>query len=214
KRVSQPRVLIELLLLRLSHLDHTVRIEDLIEGLGGAPTDKAASAHRGSSPAPVVGASRRPPSEPRPGGDRRASSAVASPSPEPVPPSPATSRDLVTAFKTVLRQGRGTLPGGLPTILKGASVEKAGERGLRIGLPEGMGLDDLPRNSVPSLRQALARHLDYAPDIDIVEGPRAARSAPRAVSPEQVRQERLEELAEREPLLARAVEELDLELVD
>ncbi|MXY31603.1 MAG: hypothetical protein F4179_08265 [Gammaproteobacteria bacterium] len=85
---------------------------------------------------------------------------------------------------------------------------------MRIGLPDGMGLDDLPRNSVASLRQALARHLDHAPEIDIVEGGRAAPRAPRAVSREQVRQERLEELVEREPLLARAVEELDLELVD
>jgi len=208
KRVSQPRVLIELLLLRLSHLDHTVRIEDLIEGLGGVPARPAADPKPtpprpspASRPSAVASPASRPP-------------AVAPPAPEPVSSSATTGADLVTAFKTVLRQGRGTLPGGLPTILKGASVEKAGERGLRIGLPEGLGLDDLPRNSIASLRQALARHLDYAPDIDIVKGPRAARSAPRAVSPAQVRQERLEELVEREPLLARAVEELDLELVD
>ena len=198
KRVSQPRVLIELLLLRLSHLDHTVRIEDLIEGLGGAP----------ARPAPDP-----KPTPPRPSPASRRS-AVAPPAPEPVSSSATTGADLVTAFKTVLRQGRGTLPGGLPTILKGASVEKAGESGLRIALPDGMGLDDLPRNSVASLRQALARHLDYTAEIDIVEGGGAAPRAPRAVSPQQVRQERLEELVEREPLLARAVEELDLELVD
>ncbi len=198
KRVSQPRVLIELLLLRLSHLDHTVRIEDLIEGLGGAPARPAPDPNP-TPPRPL------PPSRP---------SAVAPPAQEPVSSSATTGADLVTAFKTVLRQGRGTLPGGLPTILNGASVEKAGESGLRIALPDGMGLDDLPRNSVASLRQALARHLDYAPEIDIVEGGGAAPRAPRAVSPQQVRQERLEELVEREPLLARAVEELDLELVD
>ena len=198
KRVSQPRVLIELLLLRLSHLDHTVRIEDLIEGLGGAPARPAPD----PKPTPLRPS---PPSRP---------SAVAPPAPGPVSSSATTGADLVTAFKTVLRQGRGTLPGGLPTILKGASVEKAGKSGLRIALPDGMGLDDLPRNSVASLRQALARHLDYAPEIDIVEGGGAAPRAPRAVSPQQVRQERLEELVEREPLLARAVEELDLELVD
>ncbi len=198
KRVSQPRVLIELLLLRLSHLDHTVRIEDLIEGLGGAP----------ARPAPDPN-----PTPPRPSPASRPS-AVAPPAPGPVSSSATTGADLVTAFKTVLRQGWGTLPGGLPTILNGASVEKAGESGLRIALPDGMGLDDLPRNSVASLRQALARHLDYAPEIDIVEGGGAAPRAPRAVSPQQVRQERLEELVEREPLLARAVEELDLELVD
>ena len=193
KRVSQPRVLIELLLLRLSHLDHTVRIEDLIEGLGGVPARPAAD----PKPTPP-----RPPP------------AVAPPAPEPASSSATTGKDLVTAFETVLRQGRGTLPAGLPTLLKGATVENAGEKGLRVGLPGGMGLDDLPRNSVALLRQALVRHVGYSPEIDIVEGRRTARSAPRAVSPEQVRQKRLAELVEREPLLGRAVEELDLELVD
>ena len=208
KRVSQPRVLIELLLLRLSHLEHTVRIEDLIEGLGGAPTRPAADPQP-TPPRPSPPS--RPSAVPSPASPP---SAVAPPAPGPVSSSATTGADLVTAFETVLRQGRGTLPGGLPTILKGASVEKAGESGLRIELPAGMRLDDLPRNSVASVRQALARHLDYAPEIDIVESGRAAPRAPRAVSPEQVRQERLEELVEREPLLAGAVEELDLELVD
>ena len=243
KRVSQPRVLIELLLLRLSHLDHTVRIEELIEGLGGAParpaadpqptlprpssasrpkaatrrraaTRKTAARHRGSSPPPTADSSGRAVAEPQPAGTGHASSALASPAPEPVPSSAGTGGDLIAAFGTVLRQGRGTLPGGLPTILKGAPVENAGERGLRIRLPDGLGLADLPRNSVASLKRALAGHLDYTPDIDIVESLRAAPSAPPPVSPEQARQERLAELVEREPLLARAVEELDLELVD
>ncbi len=243
KRVSQPRVLIELLLLRLSYLDHTVRIEDLIEGLGGAPARpeadpkppppplspasrpkaaakpraaarETASTHRGSGPPPAADSSRRAAAQRQPARAGHASSAVASPAPEPVPSSVTTGGDPVTAFETVLRQGRGTLPAGLPTILKGAPVENAGETGLRVRLPGGMGLDDLPRNSVALLRQALTRHLGHTPDIDIVESRRTAPSAPRAVSPEQVREERLQELVEREPLLARAVEELDLELLD
>ena len=243
KRVSQPRVLIELLLLRLSHLDRTVRIEDLIEGLGGTParpaadpqptlprsrppsrpkaatgrratTRKTASGHRASSSPSTADSSGRAVSGPQPAGAGHASSAVPPPAPEPVPSSAGTGGDLITTFETVLREGRGTLPGGLRTILKGAPVENAGERGLRIRLPDGLGLADLPRNSVGSLKRALAGHLDYTPDIDIGESLRAAPSASRAVSPEQVRQELLADLVEREPLLARAVEELDLELVD
>lgn len=201
KRVSQPRVLIELLLLRLSHLEHTVRIEELIEGLGGAPARPA------TDPKPT-----RP--RPSPAVAAPAPEAVPSPAPEAVPSSANAGGDPVAAFGTVLRQGRGTLPAGLPTLLKGASVERAGERGLRVRLPGGMGLDDLPRNSVALLGRALARHLGHTPDIDIVESRQAAPAAPRAVSPEQVRRQRLQELVEREPLLARAVEEFDLELVD
>lgn len=239
KRVSQPRVLVELLLLRLSHLDRTVRIEDLIEGLGGAParpaadsaptllrpatasrpkagrkpraaTRTTASANSGSSPPPSSDAS----SEPQPAAPRQASSVVASPAPEPVPPSVAAVGDPAAAFERLLATGRGMLRGGLTTVLRGARVENAGERGLRVALPHGMTREDLPPNSVPSLRKALADHLGYAPEIDFDEGPNEHPSGPPATSPEQMRRERLEELVEREPLLARAVEELDLELVD
>ena len=239
KRVSQPRVLIELLLLRLSYLDRTVRIEDLIEGLGGAParaqadpaptpsrpapasrpkpgrkpraaTRTTASANSGSSPPPSSDAS----SEPQPAGPRQASSVVASPAPEPVPPSVAADGDPAAAFERLLATGRGMLRGGLTTVLRGARVENAGERGLRVALPHGMTREDLPPNSVPSLRKALADQLGYAPEIDFDEGPNERPSGPPPASPEQMRQERLEELVEREPLLARAVEELDLELVD
>ena len=243
KRVSQPRVLIELLLLRLSYLDHTVRIEDLIEGLGGAParppadpkptrprsspasrpraaarrraaTREAASGHRGSSPPPAADSSRGAVSESEPGGAGRAPSAVPSATPEPGPTSATTAGDPAAAFERMLAGGRGMLRGGLTTVLKGARVENAGERRLRVTLPHGMRQEDLPPNSVPSLRKALADHLGYAPEIDFDEGREERPSAPRAVSREQVRQERLQELVEREPLLARAVEELDLELVD
>jgi len=263
KRVSQPRVLVELLLLRLSYLDRTVRIEDLIEGLGGAPARPAAdpepaparpasgfrpkagskpraaarataSAHRGSSAPPASGSSRRASgpqpagpepqpagtgpklaaSEPLPGEPRHASSVAASPAPEPVTPSVTADADPAAAFARLLSRGRGKLRGGLTTVLRGAHVENAGERGLRVALPHGMTREDLPPNSVPSLRKALADQLGYAPEIDFGEGRNERPSGPRAVSPQQVRQERLEELVEREPLLARAVEAFDLELVD
>jgi DNA polymerase-3 subunit gamma/tau len=241
KRVSQPRVLVELLLLRLSYLDRTVRIEDLIEGLGGAPARRAtdpqptpsrrlpasrpkagskpraatratAPAHRGASPPPAADSTPGA-SGPRPAGPRRASS-VASPVPEPSPSSVTADGDPAAAFERLLAGGRGILRSGLTTVLRGARVENAGGRGLRVALPHGMTREDLPPNSVPSLRKALADRLGYAPEIDFGEGRNERPSGPRAVSPEQMRQERLEELVEREPLLARAVEELDLELVD
>ena len=243
KRVSQPRVLVELLLLRLSYLDRTVRIEDLLEGLGGAParpatdpkptlrrpspasrrkavtrrrpaTLKTASTHRGSSPSPAADSPGGITSEPPPAGSVGSAVDAAAPSEESVASAANTETDLVAAFENVLEQDREMLPPGLTTLLKGARVENAGERGLRIMLPDGMGLDDLPRNSVPALRKALAKRVGFPPEIEFSEGRSKAPPGPRAVSPEQVRQERLDELVEREPLLARAVEELDLELVD
>ena len=248
KRVTQPRVLVELLLLRLSYLDRTVRIEDLIESLGGAPgrpaTDpeptpsRAAPAARpkvrpraagkprattrttaspagASSPrAPADASAQRATPKPRAAGFGRASSGMASPASAPLPPSAPAAGDPVAAFNTLLARGRGALRGGLATILKGARVENAGERGLRVTLPHGIAREDLPPSSVPSLRKALADGLGYAPEIDFDEVQNERSSAPRAPSPEQVRRERLKDLEGREPLLARAVEEFDLELVD
>ena len=110
---------------------------------------------------------------------------------------------------------RGGVPRGLRSFLHAARRERAGKTGLRLTISPGPGLDRLRQpGTVPRLREALASHLGYTPDIDIVEGRETGPSAPRHVSPKQARRERLQELVEREPLLARAVEELDLELVD
>ena len=276
KRVSQPRVLVELLLLRLSYLDRTVRIEELLESLGGAPkppvtapeaadaqlparprrtpATRTRPAQRKPAPAQRDAGTVRSTSATRPGDDRRAipsEEAVpelrASPtgkigrsptgtdaaprrggpagaersSPGPVPPAaestapPANAgTDPVAAFKNLRRQGRGILPGGLPFLLRGARVEEAGERRLRVTLPHGISLDDLPRSSVSSLKEALASPLGYRPHIDIVEGRETGPSSPRTVTQEQARRERLHAMVKREPLLARAVEEFDLELLD
>ena len=257
KRVSQPRVLVELLLLRLSYLDRTVRIEELLDSLGGSPKPPATAPE--AAPGPVLTQSRRKPA-PRTRTAKRASAPTTStrpqkpgrapvqrdagiaesapagaapeprrggpagaerPSPDPVAPatesapSPAkTGTDPVAALKNLLRQGRGVLPDGLPFLLRGARVEEAGERGLRVTLPHGISLDDLPPTSISSVKEALANPLGFRPQIDIVEGREPGPSSPRTVTPEQARRERLHAMAKREPLLARAVEELDLELLD
>ena len=243
KRVSQPRVLIELLLLRLSHLDHTVRIEDLIEGLGGTParpaadpqptlprpsppsrpktatrrraaTRKTASGQRGSRPPPAGEPSPRAASEPRSAEPGNTSAAAAPLPPEQGPPSVTADADPVAAFDSLLAKGEG-MPSGLRAFLHGAGRRRMGERGIRLTVSPGPGLDRLRApGGTNALAAALQRQLGYRPKIDVDEGLNERPSRPPASSPQQVRQERLEELVEREPLLARAVEELDLELVD
>ena len=244
KRVSQPRVLVELLLLRLSYLDRTVRIEDLIEGLGGAPgrpaTDpkptapptapssrpkagnRPGAAPRGTTstsrgpgpPSPADASPRRAASEPKPAGAGPAPAVVASPASQPAPSSETGNSDPVAAFDALLTRGEG-IPSGLRPFLQGAGRERLGQRGLRLTVSPGPGLDRLRRAGGTNwLAEALHRQLGYRLRIDVEEGRPAGSSGPRSVSPEQVRQERLEELVEREPLLARAVEELDLELLD
>ena len=259
KRVSQPRVLIELLLLRVSYLDRTVRIEELLESLGGAPRPAATAAdpapqRRPATPTrppaqetrtrkrkPVAAPRDPPPTEPSPSSaptEPTLSSAEAAPDSRPVPeplrdsharagraspdrgpsvptpPPAAAGGDPVAAFRSLLASGQG-IRSGLRPFLRGARAERVGERALRLTVAPGPGLDQLRRpGEVTDIAEALARLLDYRPSIEVAEGPQAGSSSPRAVSPQQVRQERLRELVEREPLLARAVEELDLELLD
>lgn len=243
KRVSQPRVLIELLLLRLSHLDHTVRIEELIEGLGGAPARPAADqephpsrpaprsrpkagrrprpaaretapSHRGARLPPADETPPRAASRPQSAEPGDTSSAAAPLPPEQVPPSVTADADPVAAFDSLLVKGEG-MPSGLRPFLHGAGRQRMGERGIRLTVSPGPGLDWLSTTSgTNALAEALQRQLGYRPKIDVDEAPNERPSRPPATSPQQVRQERLEELVEREPLLARAVEELDLELVD
>ncbi len=242
KRVSQPRVLVELLLLRMSHLDRTVRIEDLLESLGGAPKPRETesafsrpeSASRPKATAPKPAAARatastsRPSSPPRASGfpagraapdsaaaeDESSSSVADSSPPEPTPASEIAGGDPVETFERLLAERGGALS-GLRPFLRGAGRERMGERGLRLIVPSGPGLDRLLRpGGTHDLAEALGKLLGYRPVVEVAAGREETSSGPRTVSPGQVRQERLRELTEREPLLARAVEELDLELVD
>ena len=51
RRSPNPRVLVEMLLLRLTYLDRTVALEDLIRALGGAPAPAGSAAALGDQPA-------------------------------------------------------------------------------------------------------------------------------------------------------------------
>ena len=50
RRTGRPRVLVEMLLLRMSYLDRTVELEDLVKALGGAPTGDRRPRAAGTAP--------------------------------------------------------------------------------------------------------------------------------------------------------------------
>jgi DNA polymerase-3 subunit gamma/tau len=125
RRSGHPRLLVEMLLLRLSYLDRTVDLEDLLRGLGGAP------------------APARPP-------PRDAAKGPAASRPGPAPPPRASAGDE-----------------------EGASTWR-----------------------------------------QVLEAPDPPRASGRRVSQDAVLEGRVKELAAKEPRLERAVEELDLELLE
>ena len=144
RRSGNPRLLVEMLLLRFSYLDRTVDLEELLRAVGAAPPGERAGGSGPSRGSGAQGSARGP--DPRP--------AAASATPAPAKSEPTTS---------------GTASAGRPS--DGAAVLK---RALESG-------------AVPP----------------------GAR-----ITTESVRKGRLRELIAKEPLLERAVEELDLELLD
>ena len=218
RRTGRPRVLIEMLLLRMSYLDRTVELEEIIQALGGAP----AVAQAGPVPTPSRAASPvAPAASPDPRAER------------PVPPDPADSpspdRSSDAVWNAVLSD-RKRIERGLSFLLRGSATLTESGRGFSVVVAAGPASEELRDPSRQrALRDALALHsgrnsADISIEID--EGDRSGRrgavdgTADRAGAPagrvtrDSVQESRLNELVKRAPQLEKAVIELDLELVD
>ena len=250
RRSGQPRLLVEMLLLRLSYLDRTVDVEELLRGLGGAPVPSVPPRARQTGPP----AEPTTPSVPTAASVSAAASApssasvstvaslpttapapstatvpipdrpVSTPSPEPSPPvearpaaaAPTGPLELAEAWAWMIETSTG-VPTGMHPFLAHAHPSMDGDtvhlalpapaaerlergrrelRGLETALGEAMG------RSV-----AIRIHTATAPEVE-------GTSAVGRVTPDTVRESRLRELIKQEPAIARAVEELDLELLD
>ena len=268
RRTGRPRVMVEMLLLRMSYMDRTVELEDIIRSLGGVPAREPAPPETApGSPPPAGGrpasapaaspstdapdterqaaprsgverqAAARPgaarQTAPRSGAERTAaarppaptrpsvpSASDARPQDPPAPPSPRPSAppaaDLASAWDALLddRERLKTLPRGVTPFLRAATArERGGALELEIPGP-GEARVRQPR-VLRALEEALALHAGRdSAEISIVggsdgEGPEGGR-----VTRDSVRRTRLQELVKRAPHLERAVDELELDLVD
>jgi len=243
RRSPNPRVLIEMLLLRLSYLDRTLDLEELIRALGGAPSPRggAGAANGGSS----GGADGRAGPTSEAGGVGAAASSEAEPettplglSPrgpsthpegppadaprpaeageahDPLPIEPVPSGSLDEAWGRWLSSGR-AVPRGMAAFLRSATVTESDDV-LLISPPPGPALERLAEADVRAgIASGLAPWLGRTLRVQVVEmdaGP--ADGMPRRIGREEVRSDTLKALYRKEPRLARAVEELDLELMD
>ncbi len=243
RRTGRPRVLVEMLLLRMSYLDRTVELEEIIRALGGAPVPDPASPgrilepdrpaapparpRRAESPAPASGPAR-PAAPPVPGaspGPAPEAAASTVPSAEPVAPGSPVSRtaaNLPDAWRALVADAKGFARGLKVALLAATVGEDTGDGQLVLGIPRGPFAEKLRDPSVlRELEGALALHSgrDSAKISIVVEdeateaGEQVASSSASAVE-DTVRATRLRELVRRAPYLGRAVTELDLELVD
>jgi DNA polymerase-3 subunit gamma/tau len=224
RRSANPRVLVEMLLLRLSYLDHTVDLEELLRAMGGAP--------RGGEPG---GADRGPPrggprgtgagqeaeaslglSPPRSrtaeGSARSAATADPAGLEASSPASPGPSGSAAEAWTRWLDGGRG-IPPGLSAFLHSAEVHEREDGALEVCPPPGPALERLTEAAtLDAIREGIAPYLGRPPAVIVTVPPVDAPD--RRIGREEVRADTLRALYRKEPRLERAVEELDLELMD
>jgi len=202
RRSAQPRVLLEMLLLRLSYLDRTVELEELVRALGGGPPPDSEVA--------LPAAERTAPwrTTPEPGPD------VDVPPAESESPSLKPTSNVMEAWERLLASPA-DVPSGMSPFLRVARVSEGEGGELRLSLPLGPGHERLSEPAtLRQLREALGRHLDRSPEIVLQPPDQEEARTTERISQESVRNGRLKDLVKKEPILGRAVEELDLELLD
>jgi len=207
RRSGNPRLLLEMLLLRLSYLDRTVELEALVRGLGGAPLGDPPSAPATPAPHRRRDLDRGPesPGAPLPETQRPAS---ASDDPPPSSTAPVPPENLQDAWTRGVDAVETQLPAGTVDLLRGGEAVSA-EGQIRVQVPE-LVMERLNDGHRELLTSALSRVLEREVDLHVeAEQPPAGR-----VSQERVREGRLQALIRQEPALEHAVQELDLELLD
>ncbi|MET0397190.1 MAG: DNA polymerase III subunit gamma/tau [Longimicrobiaceae bacterium] len=148
------------------------------------------------------------------------------PEPEPLPPAdgPLDPVQLRRAWKSLMEDGEG-MPPGVPFLLKSAAVAGGPAGEVRVTVPPASPV--LDRLSTPAARkpleEALGRRLGRRVSLAFTQGQQDAGgggggggggTGSGRITAESARRDRLRRLTEEEPLLAVAVQEWDLELVD
>jgi len=222
RKSGNPRIQLEALLLRFTHLDRTVELEEVLRAAAGVG-DAAALPPRGAAAVEPLRPAARPapaaPPAPGPAPVRAASPAASAPERQPAPAPPTPTAPAAADVETVeahLRRIADSGDGirGLKVFLRAARVVAVEQRHVVVELPPGPGLDRL--TSDRALRERLAERLGESLGRPVELEVRAA-SAPtpaERLTPERVKEEQLARLAREEPVLGRAVREWELELRD
>ncbi len=221
RKSANPRTMLETLLLRFAYLDRTVRIEELLSGLGGSDTDPATAPPAPPAPSAPPRAGQ-PPARPAPGPTRESGPPPRTDRVRETPASAtrkrSTSTDADSALRALVQHRRG-LPHGLGILLSAASIREPEPGRLLLELPRGPGLERLStdRTAHDALRSALGQELGRPVELELKglgDGEGTGPAAAGRLTPERVRSEQLARLSRAAPALGRAVEMLDLELLD
>ncbi len=235
---TQPRIQLEVLLLRLASLERAVELEELLRSTGGGGGNRSGAQGRGEA-TDADGQARarsaqRPPHGPATsrggasgGAEARLRTQGNAPgvrsermpsgkrSPVAGPEEPGTGAapgPLLEAWRAALSETPGL--GGQAVVLKGASVTALSDRAIHVRVPDALSetirefLDDPGRSR--DMRAVLGRRLGVA-DAELTFHVEGAGAAPR-ISASAAREKRLAEMVAMDPQLGEAVEKLDLRL--
>ncbi len=125
------------------------------------------------------------------------------------------SADAAAALRALQRDGS-RIPQGLGIFLKVARVEEQGNDRVVLSLPNGPGLERLSGDSrdARALEDAFTEALGRQVRLVVQAAAAGEATAPRRFTPGQVRADRLARITREQPMLARAVDAWDLELID
>jgi DNA polymerase-3 subunit gamma/tau len=195
RKSANPRVMLEALLLRFAHMSNTLELEQMLRG--EAPPAPAAP-----RPAPVPRVEKKVERAPEP----------------PAATSPAT--DVESAWRELLETRTG-IPQGISILLKGAVISEPELGRVQLEVPKGLALDKLTTDPTArvTIERALSSKLGRAVALGVgAEGTPAGaaqeKAPPKRFTPEQVKTDKLARMAREEPLLGKAVEEWNLELME
>ncbi|MEK6253863.1 MAG: DNA polymerase III subunit gamma/tau [Gemmatimonadales bacterium] len=239
RRSAQPRIQVEVLLLRLASLDSSVELAELLDMLGAAdgpaagrdarpPRQKSQAPRKrdlpkkemgkGSSPVEAdPGPRSRPPSDGDPEPVAVESAEDASAPEEGVDaPSAGQPMDVRLAWAEALEAARGSAPPGRLVGLRGATVSGFVDGELALEIPPGLAGDlekvlaDAGRSA--ALRKELGARLGIDPAaLGFRVGGGGVRQR---ITAESARDLKLQRLVETDPRLREAVETLDLKLTE
>jgi DNA polymerase-3 subunit gamma/tau len=232
RRSPNPRVLIEMLLLRLSYLDRTIALEELISALGGAPAPTGGAGSGGESSRAVSHDGKRDVSVAKEGFAKDLSVLVDTENQPPrandsaeigahglareasVPADDiVASQNVEQAWLRWLDAGQ-NVPRGLNAFLRSATVLELPDGRIEITPMPGPVTERLRSSAVMAeVRQGLEPYLGRVADL-VLGLPTEVGTEVKRITEDEIQSDTLNTLFRQEPRLREAVEELDLELMD
>ena len=233
RKSGQQQLLVETLLVRFALLDRTVEIEDLLRGLSGEGGESPAPPTRRPSMSPAPDASRRPSREsatkPVVPDERPIISKPATPLADVAPPQAAVptaslgeAREpldvarLAGCWDEIVAQLRGDGKRMLASALQHAlpvSVTASGDITIELDASHEY-LAPAVESGRSDVLAALRQRFTDARTVRLRQDPERAAVAPARVTDEMVRNDRLNALRRRDPILGAAIDALDLDVIE